>query len=65
MSFIPLLGLGFGALALYHFCRVYFQGKADWNPARVYLYWGMVLAILGLLGHALAATIILYRLLNP
>jgi hypothetical protein len=44
---VPVLGVPFAIVALAQHSRIKRLG-ALWNPARTYLYWGMVCARLGL-----------------
>lgn len=47
LSFLPLIGLGFGAVALRRFFSVWALVGKEFNPARFYLYAGLKLAFLG------------------
>ncbi len=46
-SFIPLAGIPVSVLALLSFRKARAAGAGEWNPARVYLNWGIMLAALG------------------
>lgn len=59
LAFLPLVGIPCGVAALRAFCVAFFTVKPDWNPGRAYLYWGMILAVLGLLAHALVIVLVL------
>jgi hypothetical protein len=57
LSLVPILGLGFALVTFYHFTRVFYFTKEDWNPARSHLYWGAGIALASSLLHALALTL--------
>ena len=47
LSLIPLLGLGFAALAIRLHFKIWAGADADWNPAQRYLAGGLYLAWIG------------------
>lgn len=63
-SLIPVIGL-FGTVpAFFHFRFVVIETNDRWNPARRRLYLGLILALVSLVAHGLAAlaiSIILIR----
>jgi hypothetical protein len=64
LSLIPLFGLFAAFAAFYHFSRVFYFTREDWNPARGDLYWGAALALASCLLHGLAFTIPIIRVLE-
>lgn len=63
-SLIPVAGLCGTIPAFLHFRYVVIETNDRWNPARSRLYLGMILALISLVAHGLAAlavSIILIR----
>ena len=59
---LPFIGLLPSIHALRCWFRVRSDYREDWNPASAYLYWGAVLAALGLLGTVLTTAVIGYSI---
>lgn len=49
VSFVPVIGLPFGVLALWHAGRARTREKKYWNPAKPYRVWGGVCATIGVI----------------
>ncbi len=64
-ALIPVLGLGPAFIALFHFRKAVSEASGQWNPAKRYLYWGFVLAGLGLFVSLVTFTAVIHRILNP
>jgi len=58
LSFFPIVGIipAIYALANWRHVRAHYRG--EWNPADYYLRWGMILALISLLGTLLVGTAI-------
>jgi uncharacterized protein YybS (DUF2232 family) len=44
---IPFLGIPFAIMALINSARIKRRAPAQWNPARRYLFWGLVCSRIG------------------
>ena len=63
-SLIPVAGLVFAMFAFARFNFAIGETNDRWNPARVHLYAGIVLAILSILTHAVLGVIIYLKILR-
>jgi hypothetical protein len=64
LGLIPLVGLPMSVLALACYRQQLREGGQAWNPAGVYLAWGVILGVWGSLMSSLVCGLILMALLR-
>jgi hypothetical protein len=63
-SLIPVAGIVFSLIAFAKFRFAVVETNDRWNPARLHLYFGVAMAALSLLAHAVAGAVIYLKMLR-